>query len=89
MSDWTPDLLKEHYDTVNNLHAKLEDERQLRYQQRFEAGEKRLDGMNEFRSALSDAQKTFVTWPMVIALVSVGCLLTGTVVGLVTFFMRK
>jgi hypothetical protein len=47
-------------------------ERDLRYQQRFEsqekaleeakrASEKRLDGMNEFRGSLTDAQKTYIT----------------------------
>lgn len=67
MSGWTTETLKEHYDS-------LQSERELRYQQRFESqeraleeakrsSERRLDGMNEFRGALTDAQKTFVTWP--------------------------
>jgi hypothetical protein len=47
-------------------------ERDIRYQQRFESqekaleeakrsSEKRLDGMNEFRGSLNDAQKTYIT----------------------------
>jgi hypothetical protein len=93
MSGWTTETLKEHYDS-------LQYERELRYQQRFESqeraleeakrsSEKRLDGMNEFRGALTDAQKTFVTWPMVVALILSGCTITGTAVVVVTFFMRK
>jgi hypothetical protein len=54
VSDWTVDSLKEH------IEDKLK-ERDLRFQQRFEAGERRLDGMNEFRGTLSDQSKTFVT----------------------------
>jgi len=89
VSEWTVSTLKEHYDVVNDLHAKLEDERQLRYQQRFEASERRLDGMNEFRAALSEAQKTFVTWPVLLAIVIAACAVTGTAVTVVLFFMRK
>jgi membrane protein required for beta-lactamase induction len=82
MSEWTVDTLREHLETMLK-------ERDLRFQQRFEAGEKRLDGMNEFRETLNDAQKTFVTWPVVVAFVVAACAITGTVVGLLTFFMRK
>jgi membrane protein required for beta-lactamase induction len=89
VTQWTVSTLKEHYDVVNVLHAKLEDERQLRYQQRFEATERRLDGMNEFRAALSDAQKTFVTWPVLLAITVASCAVMGTAVTVVLFFMRK
>jgi hypothetical protein len=82
VSEWTVDTLKEHIEQMLI-------ERDLRFQQRFDAGERRLDGMNEFRSTLTDQQKTFVTWPMVIALILAACTITGTVVGLMTFFMRR
>jgi hypothetical protein len=78
VSEWTVTTLKEHYDALLT-------ERDLRYQQRFEAGEKRLDGMNEFRGALKDAQSTFVTWPMVVTLIIAACAIMGVVAG----FMRK
>jgi hypothetical protein len=54
MSEWSVDTLKEYLDTKFR-------ERDLRYQQRFDASERRLDGMNEFRAALNDAQKTYIT----------------------------
>ena len=88
VSEWTVSTLKEHYDTVLALilahQAELSKERDLRFQQRFEAGEKRLDGMNEFRGALNDAQKTFVTWPNVLALIFAACAMTSAVLGVVT-----
>ena len=61
---WTLETLRIYMDRVFN-------ERDLRYQQRFQASEdalkeargaleKRLEGMNEFRSQLSDQAATFV-----------------------------
>ena len=54
MNEWTVATLKEHFDA---MLVALD----LRLQQRFEAGERRLDGMNEFRESLDDAQKTYIT----------------------------
>jgi membrane protein required for beta-lactamase induction len=79
---WTVKTLKKHYDAILQ-------EKDLRYQQRFEAGEKRLDAMNEFRAALSDAQKTFVTWPVLMAIILAASTITGTIVLVATFFIRK
>ena len=82
MSEWTVGTLKEHYDSIF-------EEKDLRYEQRFLASEKRLDGMNEFREALSDAAKTYITRSEAIAIVLLCCSVTGTIVAVITFFMRK
>lgn len=101
MSEWTVDTLKEHYDVVFALirahRHELAQERDLRLQQRFDAGEKRLDGMNEFRGALNDAQKTYITWSSAITLIFAACAVTGAIVGVITlavaglaaFFLHK
>jgi len=82
VSGWTLKTLKKYFDAALTAKDK-------RDQQRFESGEKRLDAMNEFRAALSDAQKTFVTWPVVMAMILAACTITGTIVAVLTFFMRK
>jgi hypothetical protein len=46
------------------------DEKDKRDQQRFESGENRLDSMNEFRSALNDAQKTYISRTEALAAIS-------------------
>jgi hypothetical protein len=58
--------------SLRDYFDRIMTERDLRYQQRFDSQEKalekamrssesRLDGMNEFRESLSDAQKTYIT----------------------------
>jgi hypothetical protein len=75
-------------------------ERDLRYQQRFDAqeeaireykssSEKRLEGMNEFRGTVSDVIGKCITRSEAMALVMAGCAVTGAVIGVISFFMRK
>ena len=64
-SQWTIDTVKEHV-------LEIMDERDHRYEQRFQSQKlevdtarvdmnKRLEGMNEFRSSMQDMQKLFAT----------------------------
>ena len=92
-SQWTVDTLKALHDTTFRENDK-------RYEQRFQsqeraliearlANEKRLDGMNEFRQALTDASGKYITRTEALAMVLAACTITGTIVAVVTFFMRK
>jgi hypothetical protein len=71
-----------------------------RYQQRFEsqeraleqarmASEKRLDGMNEFRSALTDASSKYITRSEAYAMILAACAITGALVEVANFFVKR
>jgi len=71
-----------------------------RYQQRFESQERavqeyksasdvRLGGMNEFRSALADAQAKYITRSEAMAMVLAACAVTGAIIELANFLLRK
>ena len=71
-----------------------------RLQQRFESQEnalreqktsteKRLEGMNEFRAALSDQAGKYITKSEALALVLAGCAITGSIIGIINFFMHR
>jgi hypothetical protein len=81
--------LREHIDA-------LMEQRDLRYQQRFEAqeraisearaaAEKRLDGMNEFRGTIQDVIGRCITRQEAIAMILAACAVTGAILG----FLRK
>lgn len=65
VSGWTVDTAREHLLTVIQYEAKLAEERDKRYDQRFKAQESATIYMrqvtNEFRGQLSDQQATFIT----------------------------
>jgi hypothetical protein len=82
VNEWTVATLKEHYDSILT-------ERALQYEQRFQANEQRLLGMNEFRQAVNDILAKCMTRTEAYAWITLGCLISGTIVGVVTFFMRK
>jgi hypothetical protein len=54
VSGWTVDTLKAHYDSI--LEA-----RDVAVKNALAANEKRLDGLNEIRGIMSDAQAKFIT----------------------------
>jgi CHASE3 domain sensor protein len=81
--------LREHIDA-------LMEQRDLRYQQRFEAqeraisearaaAEKRLDGMNEFRGTIQDVIGRYITRQEAIAMILAACAVTWAILG----FLRK
>jgi hypothetical protein len=89
-----------HKVTVRTFFERILAEMDRRYQQRFESSEtalqeakasieKRLDGMNEFRGALSDATGKFITRSEALAMVLAACTITGTIVAVVSFFMHR
>ena len=90
MAGWTIETLKEYLEALMK-------ERDVRLQQRFEAGERRLDGMNEFRDALSDAQKTYITKSEAMSMIFAACSITSAVcavvgliaAGMLAFFLHK
>ena len=76
------------------------DEMDKRNQQRFEAqesaiaeykgsSEKRLESMNEFRGTVSDVIGKCITRQEAIAMTLAACAITGAIMGIVSFFMRK
>jgi hypothetical protein len=92
-SGWTVETLKT---VVDQRFADAD----RRYQQRFEsqeraleqarlASEKRLDGMNEFRQALTDASSKYITRQEAYAMIIAACAITGTLVEAANFFMKR
>jgi hypothetical protein len=73
MREWTPQTLKEYVDAVLL-------ERDHASKAALGAANQRLDGMNEFRRSLDDAQKTYITRNEVYALVLVAAAL-GAIAG--------
>ena len=76
------------------------DERDRRYDDRWDAGQiairqsneamnHRLDGMNEIRESMRDASSKFVTGAGVLAIVSSVSGAIGAAVALLTLFLRK
>ena len=74
-------------------------ERDLRYDQRFreteeakrvlvQTTEKRFDGVNEFRAAMSDQQKNYITRSEALALVVAVSTVTGAIVGALSYFAK-
>lgn len=86
--------------TVKASFERLLVEVDRRYQQRFEsqeraleqariASEKRLDGMNEFRQALTDASSKYITRQEAYAMIIAACAVTGALVEAANFFMKR
>ena len=82
MSEWTVATLKEHTDVVFA-------ERDLRYEQRFQASEQRLTGMNEFRGTVNDVLGTCITRREALAYIIAACTVTATIIEVISFFARK
>ena len=90
MSDgWNIDTLKEHVFAVM-------DERDMRYEQRFQASQKAIDeaktetqkkfeNTNEWRGLVSDTQKNYVTRSEVFALVGAAAAIVGIVIEILNF----
>ena len=85
---WTPETLKA-----------VMDERDKRYEQRFNASqkaideatranEKRFEAVNEFRGAMSDAARKYITREEARSMVAQACLITGTVVSVAVFVLN-
>lgn len=74
---WTPATLYTHFVTVLI-------ERDKAVTAALAASDKRLDGMNEFRESLNDAQKTFITRGEFYAFIAVA----GVVGGIVGHFLK-
>lgn len=71
-----------------------------RYQQRFEsqeraleetrrATEKRFDGVNEFRGAMSDASGKYITRGECLALILAACAISGAIIEAVNFLWHR
>jgi hypothetical protein len=89
--EWTIETVKDHV-------IALMDERDKRYEQRFQSSQKAIDeakaetqkrfeNTNEWRGMVADTQKTYVTRSEVFALVGAAAAIIGIVIEILNFAM--
>jgi hypothetical protein len=102
-ADWTIETVREHVLALMDERDKRYEQRFLQQETAVTAAlnsskeavakaeratEKRFESVNEFRGALSDAQKNYITRSEAIALVVVVCAVIEVIINVFNYFMR-